>query len=171
MLVSRCSSQLSSHQNYERNQKSHKLRAKPRDLQCAFLPNKGPASELSALSARLFLPCLGYTSMQWRTRDWLGSRSSRRTRAASSLAGTFVWEKAHCRSLGFARDDKFKSCVPMKRLLLIKAQIAICLVMTWPPAFVRSDCSRIFSTNYLAQPSSLPLFWTAMTESSPAREC
>ena len=41
--------------------------------------------------------------------------------------------------------------------LLIKAQIPICLVMTWQPAFVRSDSSPIFSTNYIAQPSSLPL--------------
>jgi hypothetical protein len=31
--------------------------------------------------------------MQWLTRNWLGSRSSRQTRAVSSLAGAFVWEK------------------------------------------------------------------------------
>ena len=51
--------------------------------------------------------------------------------------------------------------------LLIKAQIAICFVMTWQPAFLRSDSSPAFSTNYTAQPSSLPLIWTAMAENSP----
>ena len=43
-------------------------------------------------------------------------------------------------------------------LLLIKAQMAICLVMNWQPALVRSDSTPIFSTNYIAKTSSLPLF-------------
>src|ERR1700678_2212028 len=32
-------------------------------------------------------------------------------------------------------------------------------VMTWQPAFVCSGSSPIFSMNYIAQPSSLPLIW------------
>ena len=57
-----------------------------------FSQTKVPASELAAVVARLFLSYLGYPSMPWLTRDWLGSRS-RQTGAASSLAGAFVWEK------------------------------------------------------------------------------
>ena len=53
--------------------------------------------------------------------------------------------------------------------LLIKVQIAICFVMAWQPAFVRSDSSPIFSTNYIAKSSSLPLIWTA-SDSCPYRD-
>jgi hypothetical protein len=48
MLVSRCSSQLSSHQNYERNQKSHKLVGEKRRNFCQVRPDSGlPAAMIA----------------------------------------------------------------------------------------------------------------------------
>ncbi len=64
MLVCRCSSQLSGHQNLTEIKKVT-TSERSRGICCApFFQTKAPASELAALAPRLFLLYLGYFSMQ-----------------------------------------------------------------------------------------------------------
>jgi hypothetical protein len=66
--------------------------------------------------------------------------------------------------------SKIHVCCALYFRLFSEAQITTCFVMTWPPAFLRSDSPRIFSPHYMDQPSSLPLIWTVLTLSRPLRD-